>query len=379
MSPVLDLLDVFDYTDCIDPRDRLYAIYPLVTDVRGTLQPSTGTAQWSKIARELDRSQMHEEHRGEIILVVNYSLPHEVVYNEFAASAIISGYGLDILAAAALRKPHSQLKIPTWVPDWTQTRQPALTKRLRGQPSSLLISRETVTFDLPAYAFSKQSLPIISWHERSTPRSHFPGNSLPGGYAPLRCQVSLSWPDTTKSSTALCNMLYELDVTENHWHLLKELVISHSELETIIGDKGATSYRLVVHDSLSKCPMIFPGYSLFFAGSGIAHEEDNLDSQLPDLFFIGIANTAVLEDDRLLIPLQFNTDCTKNGEPVYFRALVLRDHEFDFSLVGFTFLIPLVAKLKEGEDGFGNEEVFFDSVHCTAWDFGPKNVTVRLS
>jgi hypothetical protein len=71
------------------------------------------------------------------------------------ASAVASGYGLDIFASAVLRNPCSTLMLPIWVLDWSSARQSKLYKRLCGNLDSIyMIDEKDVRIRLPAYSLS---------------------------------------------------------------------------------------------------------------------------------------------------------------------------------------------------------------------------------
>jgi hypothetical protein len=59
--------------------------------------------------------------------------------------------------------------------------------------------------------------------------------------------------------------------------------------------------------------------------------------------FIGVANAPVQKQDRFLIPQSYNPEYDHTRETPYFRALVLRQTQQCYGLVGFAYLIPLFA------------------------------------
>lgn len=94
-SEILDILQMFDYAQCSDARDRLYALASLQKDERG-LATRTG-------------------------LEADYTSDTESVYTSFA---ILMAKGLDLgklLACATTRKVQNgagRATLPSWVPDW---------------------------------------------------------------------------------------------------------------------------------------------------------------------------------------------------------------------------------------------------------------------
>lgn len=377
---ILDLMDAFDYAICIDPRDRLYAFYNLIADVRETSQQTLCSSQWNKIAEHFCTNCPHRDHRGVTNLIVNYSLPYETIYREFALSSVASGYGLYVLASAALRVPRSQFKqVLTWVPDWTLTRQPALSRRLQGKPTSLhMTNPETIRFGLPAYAFVRHNLPTILWHERSVRNKDYPTSATINEELLPQLPVRLCWPITPRNNVEFRLMIRELDIKEDHWHLLKELVTSCARLEVMTRENGVSSYRLVLHEGIPIIPVLSANYSIFLTGSDVILDQAIPIHQPVTLFFLGIANAAVLEGDQLLVPLDYNSNNGEIEDFAYFHTLVLRSTESSTSLIGFAYLIPLIADLERKLDP-SHITFSFDKARRVALGFILQDVSVELS
>jgi hypothetical protein len=98
---LLDLLGELRVYDCTDPRDKIYAIAGLASDLKLGYEP------------------------GDII--PNYAISVERVYIDFAATSLLSapqGHELDILGHVIRGSPddenlkHITETLPSWVPDW---------------------------------------------------------------------------------------------------------------------------------------------------------------------------------------------------------------------------------------------------------------------
>jgi hypothetical protein len=147
---ILELMDKFEESECSDPRDRVYALVSLSKNVIEIPESLAIPAQWNRLARlscGKDTGCLDS-----IPMIIDYSLPTKTIYQAFAASAIASGYGLNVLGAAALRKPRSRLLLPSWVPDWTATMGPKLQDTLRGNITSFQMASDSdVRICFPRY------------------------------------------------------------------------------------------------------------------------------------------------------------------------------------------------------------------------------------
>jgi hypothetical protein len=118
---ILDLMTQFANYKCSEPKDRIYALYSMASDLHpsGLNQGSSG-----------------------IIMTVDYSLGLQETYRNFALSAIDAGHLTDILHSAAGRTIPEHLGWPSWLPDWRlsptvspklkRTKNPAFVDGLKG-------------------------------------------------------------------------------------------------------------------------------------------------------------------------------------------------------------------------------------------------------
>lgn len=175
-SKFLALLDSFNKSQCTDPRDRLYALYHLAT--QGVGQTSSGSCSDSrKYAPYVClRANLYKEptikmiSRGKLSpkIMVDYTIPTEVIYEGYAISALRSPDILPILSAAAVRKGTSRLPkiqpLPSWVPDWTVAKEPNTPTSLlaiRGQERVNIVGDGKIIVYLDVYSFDGVSLPTI--------------------------------------------------------------------------------------------------------------------------------------------------------------------------------------------------------------------------
>lgn len=105
-TSVFDLLPTFDLSQCCDPRDILYTLITLATDLQ-----ATGSSSEEEIL----------EFGHPIVIAVSYTDDVETVYTKFAQAAVSANKGRNILKAC-LTRPRSpksfSAKFPSWVPDW---------------------------------------------------------------------------------------------------------------------------------------------------------------------------------------------------------------------------------------------------------------------
>ncbi|CAH0051667.1 unnamed protein product [Clonostachys solani] len=111
--PLLDLLESFRNRESTDPRDKIYALLGLATDITYT---HDGEAAEIKGQQNADPPQP------------DYLKSVSDVYYEYACFFIESGQWCDVLHSAALnRLGNTRLAdLPSWVPDWTSSRSGGL-------------------------------------------------------------------------------------------------------------------------------------------------------------------------------------------------------------------------------------------------------------
>jgi hypothetical protein len=101
---ILNIVERFGSYQCSDPRDRIYAVYSMTSDILPSRHES-----WRRHTR--DASRVHMD--------VNYALDVKDTYQAFASACIRSGRIVSVLQAALWRQFHSCAEDwPSWVPDW---------------------------------------------------------------------------------------------------------------------------------------------------------------------------------------------------------------------------------------------------------------------
>jgi hypothetical protein len=97
-TDILKLMDDFDQHGCADPRDRIFALYNMASNMR----PSTATS-----------------HHDDILMDIDYSLDLKQMYEAFALACMRAGK-LTTIIEAVLSRQHSaqQHSWASWAPDW---------------------------------------------------------------------------------------------------------------------------------------------------------------------------------------------------------------------------------------------------------------------
>ena len=97
-TDIVKLLDDFDQNECTDPRDRIFAMYNMASNLR----PSTSTSL-----------------RQDVLMDIDYSLDLQQTYEAFARACIRTGKDSAIIEALLSReysaRPHGWV---SWAPDW---------------------------------------------------------------------------------------------------------------------------------------------------------------------------------------------------------------------------------------------------------------------
>jgi hypothetical protein len=145
-------MDIFGNSDFVDPRDRLYTLYSLVSnllDMPVSLASSSG--QWKNMAK-------YSSEKGDDGYNFFSSVLFDTLRVEFPDVRRFS-HGFWIwsryISISGITKPYSTLTLLTWVPDWS-----SLHERLyRNLDSVHMIIEKSVRACLPANDFSQQRLP----------------------------------------------------------------------------------------------------------------------------------------------------------------------------------------------------------------------------
>jgi hypothetical protein len=179
----LALLDSFNKNKCADPRDRLYALYHLATDGIGETsnlgEKSNGLCGGSctkgpyvclraKIYKEPMVRMIRASGREAPSIMVDYTIPTEIIYEDYAISTLRSPDILPILGAAAVRRGASQLPkiqpLPSWVPDWTVAKEPNTPTSLlgiRGKERVKIVETGKIIVHLDVFSIESISMPTI--------------------------------------------------------------------------------------------------------------------------------------------------------------------------------------------------------------------------
>ncbi|KAE8354546.1 heterokaryon incompatibility protein-domain-containing protein [Aspergillus coremiiformis] len=132
---LLSLLNTFDRFECVDDRDRLYAL--------------------SALAERPRRQEAYDVRRlGRLVDVVDYSASVEEVYIAFAARALCSDPYKLLSLATTHGQDDANRTLPSWVPDWRQRSRasvpPLFHNRLQPiQIETLEISQGVLHLGLP--------------------------------------------------------------------------------------------------------------------------------------------------------------------------------------------------------------------------------------
>jgi hypothetical protein len=114
------LVDTFGLYGCTDPRDRIFALYSMATDVRPTQRrlsekpPQTGDDSSSSSGFVL-------YHYNPVYMDIDYSLDAMETYKTFTRAVVRANgsNGVPILAALLCRQYSPRpVSWPSWVPDW---------------------------------------------------------------------------------------------------------------------------------------------------------------------------------------------------------------------------------------------------------------------
>ncbi|KAI0104010.1 hypothetical protein GGR51DRAFT_239766 [Nemania sp. FL0031] len=100
---IIDIMEKFSDTDCVDERDRIYAVAALAGDV-------------------VFRPEAKEEEKKKILIRVDYTKSVEEVYYDFATAVLRTESDSQILhlmfAATRRMDGRAMNTSPSWVPDW---------------------------------------------------------------------------------------------------------------------------------------------------------------------------------------------------------------------------------------------------------------------
>jgi hypothetical protein len=135
---ILHLLERFWSYECTDPRDRIFALCSMTTDIRSVGDSGESDGSYFKDfptntaddrLRETDENlpnpittatYLPYQISGKICININYSLDIRETYEAFALACLMGSENANRMWEALLMRQHSPLPIdwPSWVPDW---------------------------------------------------------------------------------------------------------------------------------------------------------------------------------------------------------------------------------------------------------------------
>ena len=131
---ILAIVDKFWSYECTDPRDRIFALYNMTSDIQATQSKQLVNAGLDPLQR--------------IYMDVDYSSDTRQVYQTFATACIASERAIPLLNAVLSRQylPSSE-DWPSWVPDW---RKPPSTRHvaLHSDVSCNLVHPDKIAISL---------------------------------------------------------------------------------------------------------------------------------------------------------------------------------------------------------------------------------------
>lgn len=394
---IFDLLDYFENSACSDPRDRLYALCNLVTNLRlGPVLKST-TPGTAKI----------------ISLHIDYSKPPESIYLDFATSAVLQGYSLDVLGAAALRNARlDPLPTPSWVPRWDAPRLLRPQKRLSGHVDSKCSPGEgRIRITISTYAF-EATVPLaadlvtvgdilnFSEHTRESNTLNSAVDDLLQFIEGLSMRLgecgrnNHHWMSASVDAKAYRYLGMDLGFTLRELQRAAEMIATKAEtsfLGTPASPTGTRrppdpeSFQLNFNRFLKRC-------TIFHSKPRQIPTRARSGRKADGVIFLGIANALVVRGDKLLIPSQYNDMAGQPECCPFFSALIIRPitvndertKNIQYRLVGFAYLFPFFAHSNTWNSGwwvrcgFGSLRERWVLERLDSFDFSPKSFTVEL-
>lgn len=110
---ILGVMDQFSSYGCSDPRDRIFALYNMDSEIQPTKIKHQRSAQYW---------EYFDNFKKEIYMDIDYGRDTRETYQAFAVAQVRRSGPYDMLYHALIR-PHPSLSDhwPTWVPDWRVT------------------------------------------------------------------------------------------------------------------------------------------------------------------------------------------------------------------------------------------------------------------
>jgi len=108
----LNIVDRFWTYQCSDPRDRIYALYSMTSDI-------SPRAPYTLLSGSMSADKSRKDTYSPVCMSVDYSLTLCQTYVALARACIDSGRLADVLNAVFARQSHTNAPDwPSWVPDW---------------------------------------------------------------------------------------------------------------------------------------------------------------------------------------------------------------------------------------------------------------------
>ncbi|CAN9411980.1 unnamed protein product [Alternaria alternata] len=150
-TKMIDLIDGFGSHRCADPRDRIYAVYSMATNVL----PIEHSSRNSRILKKTTKIRMN----------IDYTLDVRKSYKAFALNCWNSLDSEDRMWEAVLSRQHSPRAVhwPSWVPDWRVA--PRGTWKLCSLPYEKDIGLYDSVYTIPHDLHPSGNYPTIEVHK----------------------------------------------------------------------------------------------------------------------------------------------------------------------------------------------------------------------